>query len=151
MPGSKLVFHPSLKLVSIMSFRDFKFHLVSLPVLFLVASLLGVITPSWWAAALFGLGFSLVYSFLSGRVSRKVSEAAMAKARREPAMAFHFTRLVCDTAALALSFWLFSFLGLASVPGLGFTVMAVITWLLLTRESLVTFVQLCMLWLATRR
>lgn len=134
-----------------MSFRTFKFHLISLPVLFLVASLLGLITPSWWAAALFGLGFSLVFSFLSGRVSHKLGEAAMEKWRREPVMVFHFTRLVCDTAAMALSFWLFSFLGLAAEPGLGFKIMAAVTWFLLNFESAVIFFQQCVLWLASRR
>lgn len=133
-----------------MNLRDFKIRLVGTPVLFLVASLLGVITSSWWASALLGLGFAFAYTFLSERIGRQVS-SGLAGAVRGAALAFHFFQVLFDTAAMALVFFLFSFLGLASVPGLGFTIMAAVTWFFLARESLVTFIQLCLLWLATRR
>ncbi len=133
-----------------MNLRDFKIRLVGTPVLFLVASLLGAITTSWWASALAGLGFAFAFTFLSERMGRHVSSALSAVVRGA-ALSFHFFQVLFDTAAMAVLFSFFSFLGLTSVAGLGFTVMAVITWLFLTRESLVSFVQLCLLWLATRR
>lgn len=133
-----------------MNKRDFLVRIVVTPVLFLLASLFGVITSSWWAAPLMGFGFALAFTFFSERIGRNVS-VKLSTLVKGAAMSFHFFQVLFDSVVMVLLFAVFSFaFGLSAVHGWGFNVTAVITWAFLTRESLFSLPMLFGLWLATR-
>ena len=95
-----------------MSLNAFLFRLGAMAVLFLLASVFGAITISWWAAVLSGIGIGLAFTFVSERILRGL---LMGKIGNGP-IAWYSVHLLGESAWLALLAWGASALGLAFVP-----------------------------------
>ncbi|HEY9788028.1 MAG TPA: hypothetical protein V6D17_21750 [Candidatus Obscuribacterales bacterium] len=128
--------------------RAFFIRLAGLPILATVASLVGAVTSSWWAAALMGFLGAIVFTFVSERIVRGL---LFGKIGAGP-LAWYFVHLLEETAAIALIAVIFSFLFGASIGGtLAFSIMAFVIWVFLCKEMLGNIGALLPMWLATRR
>lgn len=131
-----------------MNRNEFFARICIVPVLFLVASLLGAITSSWWAAPLIGFGFALAFTFVSERLLR---QKLMGKIGGSP-LSKYTVHLIGETLTIAALASLCSiFFGMEKVPGWTYNIMATATWGYLCKEMIFNLSSLIALWLATRR
>jgi hypothetical protein len=131
-----------------MKLNDFVTRFCVVPVLFLVASLLGAITSSWWAAPLIGFAFALAFTAISEHVLRQKLMGVIGKS----ALAWYSVHLIAETITIVALAWFSSVLfGMHTVPGWTFTVMAFLTWGYLCKEMIFNLPSMFAIWLATRR
>ncbi|MBZ0189241.1 MAG: hypothetical protein K8F91_23555 [Candidatus Obscuribacterales bacterium] len=112
--------------------KAFLFRTIAMVVLFLTSSLMGIISVSWWASMLTGLGTSLAFTFVSERILRGL---LMGKIGNGP-IAWYSVQLFCETLALAAMAFLISSFGVRFAIGWPGIVMATIVWATLCQEML---------------
>lgn len=129
-----------------MSLNAFLFRLGAMAVLFLLASVFGAITISWWAAILSGIGIGLAFTFVSERILRGL---LMGKIGNGP-IAWYSVHLLGETAWLALLAWGASVLGLAFVPAWPAYLFGFLVWAVLCQEMLRKLPGMIIMYLAIR-
>lgn len=129
-----------------MSLNAFLFRLSAMAVLFLLASVFGAITISWWAALLSGIGIALAFTVVSERILRGL---LMGKIGNGP-IAWYSVQLLGETAWLALLAWGASALGLAFVPAWPGYLFGFLVWAVLCQEMLRKLPGMIIMYLAIR-
>lgn len=128
--------------------QTFVKRIVAVPVVAVVASVVGAITSSWWAAALMGFVGALLFTAFSERVLRGMLFGKLGGR----VLSAYFVQLAGETLALAAIGLLFHFIFGASIANsLYFWVAAGVTWLVLSYEMITRIPGMVSLWLSTRR
>jgi len=130
-----------------MSPKFFAVRIVALPIIAAVIALLGGISATFYGAA--GVAFlgALIFTMVSERLLR---QKLMGKIGGGP-MSWYFVHLVGETATIALLTWgAFAIFGWTASGWVAIAGGAA-AWVLLTWDTLASWLPLIPLWLATRR
>lgn len=146
--SAPLTFLVTLELSMGITKNEFLFRLIAMIVIGAAASLLGLISSSWWAGGLFGLLFGLVFTTYSQRV---LNNMVFGKVGNDM-LAWYGVHSVLGGIGYVAMLYLFGFaFGIHAAAGWLFYVVATGTYALLCERSLRQFCMLLPLWLATRR
>lgn len=123
-------------------------RIVAVPAIAVVASVLGAITSSWWAALLMGFVGTLIFTAFSERVLRGKLFGKLGGG----VLSAYVAHLAGETLTLAAIGLLFHFVFGASIANsLYFWVAAGVTWFVCSYEMITRIPGMAALWLATRR
>lgn len=128
--------------------NEFFFRLIAMTVIGAAASLLGIISSSWWAGGLFGLLFGMVFTMFSQRI---LANKVFGNVGKEP-MVWYGVHSILGGIGYVVMVYLFGFaFSIHATTGWLFYTVASATYMLLCERSLRQFFMLLPLWLATRR